>query len=98
MVVATAPYSCHWLAKQSNSAGSLTGLQPLSVNQTSMLEKQRAIPWQQALIEPEQQAEAVYVVAGTDAGMLHVWVASGSGQHTWQPIAMPQQVISGNAV
>ena len=59
-----------------------------------MLEKQRAMPWQQALNEPQQQAEAVYVVAGTGAGMLHVWVASGAGQHTWRPIATPQQVIS----
>ena len=60
-----------------------------------MLDKQRAMPWQHALTEPEQQTEAVYVVAGTDAGMLHVWAVSGAGPNTWQPIATPQQVMSG---
>lgn len=58
-----------------------------------MLDKQRAMPWQHALTEPDHQAEAVYVVAGTDAGMLHVWAASGAGQDTWQPVATPQQVM-----
>lgn len=63
-----------------------------------MLDKQRAMPWEEAHSEPAQQAEATYVVAGTDAGMLHVWKASGVGQHTWQPIATPQQVIVNNVI
>lgn len=79
-------------------AGSLTGLQPTSVNQTSMLDEQRAMPWQEALAAPAEQAEAVYVVAGTDAGMLHVWAASGTGQKTWQPVANPQQVMRGRVM
>lgn len=76
-------------------AGSLAGLQPTSVNQTSVLDKQRAMPWQEVLTEPRQGAEVVYVVAGTAAGMLHVWAASGAGQNTWQPVATPQQVVIG---
>lgn len=63
-----------------------------------MLDKHRAMPWQHALTEPDQQAEAVYVVAGTDAGMLHVWATSGTGPNTWQPIAAPQQVTSGKVI
>lgn len=86
------------LVEERHVAGTLAGLQPSSVNQTSMLDKQRAMPWREALNEPVQQAEPTCVVAGTEAGMLHVWVASGVGHHTWQPVATPQQVIANNAV
>ena len=86
------------LVEERHVAGSLAGLQRSSVNQTSMLDKQRAMPWQEAVNEPVLPSEAAYVVAGTNAGMLHVWTASGAGQHTWQSIAMPQQVKASNAV
>ncbi len=48
--------------------------------------------WQEASDMAGAAGEAVYVVAGNDAGMLHVWTALGSGQRTWQPVRTPQQV------
>ena len=83
------------MLSQLSVPGSLAGLQPSSVNQTTMLDKQRVTPWQDAWHEPEEQAEAVYVVAGTDEGMLHVWAAAGAGHRIWQPLKMPQQVTGG---
>ena len=51
------------------------------------------MPWQGlAHQHPSQHAEAVHVVAGNNAGMLHVWAASGSGQNTWQLVGIQQQV------
>lgn len=51
------------------------------------------MPWQElAHHHPSQHAEAVHVVAGNNAGMLHVWAASRSGQKTWQLVGIQEQV------
>ena len=76
-------------------AGSIAGLQPPSINQTKFLDSKRQMPWQQHhkkdLIP---QIAAVFVVAGNDAGLVHIWAGTGSGQHTWQPVAVKHQVCA----
>ena len=53
------------------------------------------MPWQQ-LHQKDllTQTEAVCVVAGNDAGMVHIWAGTGTGQHTWRPVAVKQQVCA----
>lgn len=75
-------------------AGSLAGFQPCLVNQPDFLDVTRAMPWQQP---PNSAAaasaeEAVWIVAGDAAGLVHVWKGSGSGQHTWQHYTSHRQV------
>ena len=51
------------------------------------------MPWQEVAHQHvSQHAEAVHVVAGNDAGMLHIWAVAGSGQETWQLVAIQNQV------
>ncbi len=73
-------------------AGSLAGFQPSTINQTNFLDSRRAMPWQEHAQHASSQAEAVHVVAGNSAGMVHVWKGTGNGQDTWQPMAVHQQV------
>ncbi len=75
-------------------AGSIAGFQPSSINQTNFLDSKRQMPWQQHQKDPISQTEAVYVVAGNDAGLVHIWAGTRSGQHTWQPVAVMQQVCA----
>jgi len=76
-------------------AGSIAGLQPPSINQTTFLDSKRQMPGQQQHKKDlTSQTEAVYVVAGNDAGLLHIWAGTGTGQHTWQPVAVRQQVCA----
>ena len=76
-------------------AGSIAGFQPPSINQTNFLGSKRQMPWQQQhqkdLIS---QTEAVYVVAGNGAGLVHIWAGCGTGHDTWQPVAVKQQVCA----
>lgn len=76
-------------------AGSIAGFQPPSINQTNFLDSKRQMPWQQQHQKDLlTQTEAVYVVAGNEAGLVHIWAGSGTGQHTWQPVAVMQQVCA----
>ncbi len=76
-------------------AGSIAGFQPPSTNQNNFLDSKRQMPWQQQHQKDLfTQTEAVCVVAGNDAGLVHIWAGTGSGQHTWQPVAVMQQVCA----
>jgi len=76
-------------------AGSIAGFQPPSTNQNNFLDSKRQMPWQQQhQKDPISQTEAVFVVAGNDAGLVHIWASTGTGQHTWQPVAVQQQVCA----
>lgn len=74
-------------------AGSVAGFQPSDINQTSLLDSRRCMPWQQPGQDLGSQAERMLVVAGNDAGMVHVWAGTAGGHQTWQPVGVQQQVL-----